>query len=149
MKNFILFILAVVLAACSFSGNSEFARNHQKWQEANIPHYRFELNIGCFCAFRSRMPLTIEVQNGEIASMTGPDGVAIPTTDSNYEYFSRFATIDHLFSELEADLAGEADEVTVSYEATYGYPIQISIDFIKEAVDDELGLTVSGFEALP
>jgi hypothetical protein len=37
----------------------------------------------------------------------------------------------------------------VTYDATYGFPTEMSIDFIKEAADDELYFTVSGFEALP
>jgi Family of unknown function (DUF6174) len=148
MKKLLLLFLIVVLTACSVGG-SELSRNQQKWQDANIQHYRFSLNIGCFCAFRDQMPLTIEVLNGEIVSLTNAEGDSIDSTDSNYEYYARYLTIDRLFSELEAVLAGEADEVTVTYDSTYDFPAQISIDYIKEAADDELGLSVSGFEALP
>lgn len=148
MKKIILITLAIVLAACS-AGGSEFSRNQQKWEDAQISHYRFELNIGCFCAFRDQMPLTVEALNGEVVSMAGSDGSVIAATDPNYELFSKYATIDRLFSELEADLGGGADEVTVTYDSTYGFPSEINIDFIKNAADDELYLSASGFEALP
>jgi hypothetical protein len=36
----------------------------------------------------------------------------------------------------------------VFYDPTYGFPSQVSIDYIKRAVDDELGLQVSNFEVL-
>jgi hypothetical protein len=37
----------------------------------------------------------------------------------------------------------------VSYDPAYGFPQTANIDVIKEAVDDELSLTVSSFETLP
>ncbi len=147
MKKILLIALVLILAACS-TGGGEFSSNQQIWKNANITHYRFQLNIGCFCAFRDKMPLTIEVQDGEIISITTPDGNAITQSDPNYEYFSKYATIDRLFTELEAVQNGKADEVTVTYDATYGFPAAINIDFIRNAVDDELSLSASGFEAL-
>jgi hypothetical protein len=147
MKKSLILLLVIILTACSGIGQSDFSRNQQKWQDANISHYRFNLFVGCFCVFSQDMPLIIEVKDGEIVSMEYQTGN--PLDDGNREYFSKFATIDRLFSELEVDLAGEADEVTVTYDSTHGFPTEISIDFIKEAADDELYLTVSNFEALP
>jgi hypothetical protein len=147
MKKLLLLFLVLILTACSGLGQSDFSRNQQKWQDANISHYRFNLFVGCFCAFTQDMPLVVEVKDGEVVSMEYQTGN--PIDDSSREYFSKFATVDRLFSELEADLGGEADEVTVTYDSTHGYPTEINIDFIKEAADDELYLTISGFEALP
>jgi hypothetical protein len=148
MKKFILLLLVFILTACSFGARSELDKNRQKWQDAGITHYRFSLHIGCFCAFRDQMPLTVEVQNGEIISMTNSNGTLINTTDPNYEIFSQHATIERLFSELEAGLKGDADEVTVTYDPTHGFPNEIHFDYIKAAMDDELTLSVSEFEAL-
>ena len=148
MKKLSLIAFVFMLAACSLGG-SEFSKNQKKWSDANITHYRFELNIGCFCAFRSQMPLKVEAQNGEIVSITAPDGSVIAKTDANYKYYSKYATINRLFSELKADLGGKADAVTVTYDPTYGFPATLNIDFIKNAVDDELYLSASAFEMLP
>jgi hypothetical protein len=65
------------------------------------------------------------------------------------ELFKKYETIDLIFAELEAGQHGAADEVTVKYDATYGFPTEATIDVIKEAVDDELYLTISNFEQLP
>jgi hypothetical protein len=51
---------------------------------------------------------------------------------------SRYGTIDRLFSELKVDLDGKADEISVTYDPMDGYPSQVIIDFMKQAVDDEL-----------
>ena len=148
MKKIILLLLALVLAACSAGTKSEYDTNLEKWQNANVDHYRYSLSAICFCPGTDKMPLGIEVQNGEIVSMTYVDGTLVPADDAQREFYSSFATIDRLFSELKADLDGGADEVTVTYDPTYGFPTQINIDRIKEATDDELYLTVSNFEAL-
>jgi len=148
MKKITLLLLALILTACSFGARSELYKNRQTWQDAGITHYRFSLHVGCFCPFREKMPLTVEVQNGEIISMTYSDGTLVDKTDPNYETFSQHATIDRIFSELEAGLKGDADEVTVTYDSTHGFPSEIYFDYIKAAMDDELSLTVSEFEIL-
>lgn len=148
MKKLILLTLIVFVTACSFGTSTELEKNRQTWQDSGITHYRFSLNIGCFCAFRDQMPITVEVQNGEVISMTYPDGSLVAGTDPNYETFSRHATIDRIFSELEAGLAGGADEVTVTYDPIHGFPNDIYFDYIKAAADDELSITASNFEVL-
>ena len=158
MKTLLLLFtfFALVVAACSSaaqaggdqSGNqTEIERNLEKWRDANVSHYRYQLNISCFCAFRGDMPLVIEVMDGKVVSMEYESGKEIDP--ANRELFDKFATIDRIFKEVEAGLAGAADEVKVTYDETYGYPVDITIDYMKEATDDELYLTVSNFEALP
>jgi hypothetical protein len=147
MRKLIFIFIVLALVACSAGNQTEIELNKEKWRDANISHYRFNLNIGCFCVFSQDMPLVIEVMDGEVVSMEYQNGNPIDAT--NRELFERYATIDRIFSELEADLAGAADEVTVTYDATYGFPTQATIDAVKEATDDELYLTVSDFEVLP
>jgi hypothetical protein len=93
------------------------------------------------------MPLIIEVQDGKVISMEFQSGKAIDP--SLLELFEKYATIDRVFAELEADSNGAADEVTVKYDPTYGFPTEVTIDFEKQATDDELYLTLSDFEKLP
>lgn len=149
MKKMLLLLSIVLLMACVSPMRSDFERHQKKWQEANITHYRFELNMICFCTFRNRMPLQIEVLNGQIAAMTDNTGKTITAADTDYAYFSRYATIDRLFSELQASLNGKADQIAAAYHPSYGFPTRINIDRIKRAADDELGLAVSAFERLP
>jgi len=149
MKKILIITLVLTLAAC-LAGGSGLSRNKQIWENTGISHYRFELDLSCFCAFRDQMPLTVEVQDEEVVSITGADGEIIPTDDLNYEYFSKYATINRLFTVLEAVAVDpEAGEVIVKYDPTFGYPTEASIDYIELAADDELYITISGFEKLP
>lgn len=149
MRKILFMLLAVVLTACASVGaaSSEFDQAREKWQEAAISHYRFELNYGCFCAFSADMPLIIEVQDGEVVSMEYASGKEIDP--ASLELFQPYATIDGIFAELEKALNGGAENVTVTYDETYGYPTQATIDFNQQMADEEIYLTISNFEVLP
>jgi len=148
MKKLLLLTLVFMLAACS-AGGSELSRNRENWQDANITHYRFSINISCFCAFRDQMPLTVEVRDGQIVHMATVDGTLVLDTDQNYEFYAPHATIDLLFAELDAAVNDGADSITVTYDATYGFPTEIAIDYSQEIADEEMYYSISGFEALP
>jgi hypothetical protein len=139
----LLFIwMAFVLTACSpgkvVGSQSVVEQNREKWQDANISHYRFQLTVGCFCVFS---------QDGEVLSMEYQSGNEIDA--SHRELFKKYETIDLIFDELEAGLNGAAARVTVKYDPTYGFPTESTIDVAEETADDELYLTISNFEALP
>jgi hypothetical protein len=148
---FIFTLMAIVLSACAAAAVSgsqtEIGQNKEKWQNANISHYRYHLHLSCFCVFVENMPLVIEVQDGKVVSMEFHNGKEIDP--SLMELFGKYQTIDLVFTELEAGLNGAADEVTVKYDPTYGFPTEATIDVVKEAIDDELYLTISNFEELP
>jgi hypothetical protein len=144
MRKLTLLFITLVLAACSM-GKSEIQRNQQKWQDAKISHYRYNLFVGCFCTASELM--IVEVQDDKVVSMEYQSGKEINATDR--DLFEKYATIDRIFSELETNINGKADEVNVTYDVTYGFPTKVNIDFIKNAVDDEVALTVSNFEKLP
>jgi hypothetical protein len=144
-------LIALVLTACAAgvaSGSqTEIGQNKEKWQNANISHYRYNLFMSCFCVFNEDMPLIIEVQDGEVVSMEFQSGKEIDS--SLLETFDKYATIDRFLAELEADINGAADTVTATYDETHGFPTEVTIDFVQEAADDELYLTLSNFEVLP
>ena len=148
MKKLILLTFIIILTACSLNTTSELRENRTKWEDANITHYRYSVFIGCFCAFRNDMPLTIEVKDGTPVSITTTDGTVVDATHPFYEIYVSYVTIDSIMLNLEADLAGDADEVIVTYDPTYGYPTRVSIDYIKDAVDDELSYEITNFEIL-
>jgi hypothetical protein len=146
MRKLLFVWIALALAACSLGSRSVLEKNRQIWQSANIYHYRFHLFVGCLCAFTEDMPLIVEVQAGEVVSMEYQTGNEIDA--SNLQTFEEYATIDRVFAEIEADLDGGADKVTVEYDPFYGFPTKVDIDFVEEAIDDEVYLTLSNFEEL-
>ena len=149
MKKILFILVAILMTGCASlvgQASSEVERAQEKWQDANISHYSYELTISCFCVFSPDMPLVIEVQNGEAVSMTYKSGKEIDA--ANMELFQRYDTIDKVFAELEK-AQNEAERVEVTYDETYGFPTQITIDHAEMAADDELYLSISNFEVLP
>ena len=150
MKRLLLIVIALILAGCAaafaLGSQSELEQNQEKWQDAAISDYRYQLSIGCFCVFTQDMPLIIEVRDGKVVSMEYQNGN--PIDSSLLELFERYATIDRVFGEVKAGLNGAADEVIAKYDLTYGFPTEVTIDVQKQATDDELYLTLSNFEKL-
>jgi hypothetical protein len=139
-----LLILALTLSACQ--ANSDLATNREKWNAAGVNHYTFELLVSCFCPFSEIMPITVEVKDGQIVSMTDVNGQAVEGEFA--QYIEEAASMDRLFALAEKN-AAEADEIQVTYDAQYGFPAAINVDFIKLAVDDEISYYVNNFKPLP
>ncbi len=57
------------------------------------------------------------------------------------EHVQDIETIDDIFDMIER-AEKDADELDVDY-SDEGYPVRVSIDWIKEAVDDEMMLEIS------
>jgi hypothetical protein len=139
-----LLILALTLSACG--AKSELGKNRDKWESMGVTHYRFELRISCFCPFMDIMPVTVEVKDGKIVSLTDASGQ--PLRDEFRTTFGEAATVEDLFAIAKENLSN-ADQVEVTYDATYGFPSSIVVDRIKMAVDDEIAYYVGAFKALP
>ena len=139
-------LVAIVLAGCSYVANTELSNARARWQSSRISHYSYKLRVGCFCAFTERMPLSIEVKDGKVVSMTYRDGT--PVSAAEQQIFAQYHTIDALF-DFTSQTIGKADEIKAVYDPTYGFPATVQIDFIKQAADDELGLSVTDFQPLP
>ena len=149
MRKILFVLLALLVTGCASlvgQASSEVNSEQEKWQDANISHYRYELTISCFCIFAQDMPLVIEVQDGEVVSMEYKSGKEIDP--SFLEQFQRFDTIDKIFAELETAQT-EAERVEATYDEEYGFPTQVTIDQAVQAADDELYLTIANFEVLP
>ena len=149
MKKILFVLLAILMTGCaSLVGQASGVANsdQEKWQDADISHYRYELGISCFCIFAQDMPLVIEVKDGKAVSMEYKSGKEIDPT--LLPDFQRYDTIDKIFAELEK-AQSEAERVEVTYDETYGFPNQLTIDRAIQAADDELYLTISNFEVLP
>lgn len=139
-----ILILALTLSACGTK--SELAKNREKWTSAGVSHYRFELTISCFCPFAEIMPIRVEVQDGKIVSLRDVNGKAIE--GEFRQYIEEAATVEGLFA-LAEDTLSNADQAEVTYDAQYGFPASIVVDWVKMAVDDEITYHARAFKILP
>ena len=131
----LVLLLAFFLSpACSLFGDedlSDFRQRRSQWEQQGLSKYEYTLNVGCFCPYVG--PVRIDVRADSVYRATLADtGLEIADPDS-----FNIITIDGLFEVLQRALK-EADDVEVDYDAQYGFPTRIAIDYYKNAVDDEV-----------
>jgi hypothetical protein len=136
--------LTVFVSACSPGRANELERSRALWESQAVRHYRFELTISCFCVFIDQMPLTIEVQDGQVVAMSAANGADI----SDFrDFYGKFATVENLFGTIE-DAAG-SNVLNVQYDPTNGHPVSIYVDPEELVADDEMGYDVANLQVLP
>lgn len=141
----LFFVLVLTLSACG--GGSTFQQNQNKWKSQNIDHYRYTIAVSCFCPF-AFVEVTYEVQNGEVVNQSIQTSPENPVDEEQVnEFYQPYNTIEKVFDYV-GEAVRDADDITIEYNSTYGFPTDVSIDWIELAADDEIYLTLSNFEPL-
>lgn len=113
-----------------------------RWESRGIDSYELTVRRLCFCGFVE--PVRVKVADGAIVSRTVVStGEPVPTL-----YASYYPDVPGLFAIVE-EAAKDADEVDTQFDATYGYPTEISIDWMENAVDDEVTYLAETFTITP
>lgn len=140
MRFLIPLCMLVLVSACEIAGPdspepmTEREERLEAWNDFQDGTYAFVLTRGCFCWPSG--DFDVQVVNGEITSAYSRfEGVYLPA-----EQIEWLETIDRMF-ELIEQAEREADMLEVEY-SDDGFPTSISIDWIREAVDDEMFLLV-------
>ena len=112
------------------------------WDEAGIDNYTYQLDVICFCiTISGRFQVTVE--NGEVvevSSDTSPVDLESPDNFMTYD-------IEGLFK-LMGQWGGQSpDAMLASFDLELGYPMEVRIDSMLNADDDELTFFVSDFQA--
>ena len=133
--------ISLVAATLILSGCSLFDSNPDYTGPAD---YAFTLRVGCFCPYAG--PLRITVNEDEVVDVRqlDPQDGEGNVDDWIEQQAMTLAELDALVDRAHR----EADDVTVEYDPTYGFPTDVYIDWIKDAVDDEIGYTVTDYVAL-
>lgn len=143
MKMIRLLLSSALLATVLVQGcavASELERNRELWDSQNIADSEYRLQLACFCPPDVTSEVMVTVSSGETMKVTYTDGV--PVTSPTFE---KFNTVDKLFDYIDNAYEEGAFEVRVTYDEDLGIPMDVHVDFIENAVDEELGFTVSGF----
>ena len=119
-------------------------RHQRLWAQQGIVSYQYRLQVNCFCPPEVTGPFIVQVRDGT------PSSVLYAATGKPAEsrYFEKYDTIDEMFLVVDDALKRKAAEISVTYNETLGFPTSIYIDFIKQAVDDEIAYGVTEFQTL-
>jgi hypothetical protein len=102
------------------------------------------LSANCFCGVELVRPVEITVRDGAPLSVTYED----TGEPADRELFSRFETVGELFDVLDAAFNEGAASVSAEYDAEFGYPRQVFIDYTGNVIDEELGWSVEALTRL-
>lgn len=102
------------------------------WAASGIETYELDWQIECFCV-GSDDTIRCSIAGGYIISITNI------TTHADVDVSTRKpASVEDFFDIIEDAQLRKAAKVDVSYDATYGYPTKTYIDWIRNAIDDEI-----------
>jgi hypothetical protein len=128
----ILMLSMLGLAACSIS--SPTLESRALWNSKNLSSYSYTLQRLCFCLTDFTKAIKLEVRNGALTSVKYVDsGADVP--DNIRPNIFKVESFFDLIDSTEAK-GGKVDGL--KFDATLGYPTQISLDPIPLAADDEI-----------
>lgn len=142
------FVLALAGLSGCITGNEDFNRVAldkalAKWSETGPASYSFVFLQQCVCS-GPKTPVRIVVRNLVVESRTVVD-TGEPLDPS---YNDRFPPIPGVFGIIEDAMAGQSYSLVAEYDATYGYPVRIELDFTPATVSDNAQYFVSEFTPL-
>jgi hypothetical protein len=141
-----LAIALLALAACGdglpLAPQFVLRAAQELWQRSGIDSYELTVQRICYCL--SAEPVRVRVENGIVVSRTfASTGDPVPST-----YANLYPDVPGLFAIVE-EAARDADDLDVRFDATYGFPAEISIDWYEVAVDDEISYRTESFTITP
>ncbi len=110
----------------------------QLWRSSEPERYRYTIRYDCFCATYGRWRVDVE------------DGVVVRTRPldeqdrgSGPNEFVR--PIDELLADAARAESGQAGSIEATYDPETGVPTDVSIDWVINAVDDEIAWQITNF----
>lgn len=146
----VLAVLPALLGACSVVGIDGYDDDRDRletaravWRSQGIDSYSFVLQRLCFCAGGTE-PATVLVRGGERISVTVVEtGQPVPADFTQY-----YLTVDELFDFIADAIDRKAHSIRVSYHATLGHPTSIAIDYLENAIDEEMAFEASALQPM-
>ena len=113
-----------------------------KWEHTRPAAYTYTVALYCFCPQEGSGPVIVSVRDGVVESRTYVNsGAAVAPTYADY-----FPTIDGLFEMIEDARRQGAYAINVTYDPARGFPVFISIDYVREMADEELSYRTTNFQ---
>jgi hypothetical protein len=142
-------LLLAGLAACSDTSGPAptdllYAGNLAKWNSTGPNSYQMVLTRLCECAVPTEVVLVV-VRNKSVESRTYVgSGAPVPAGRA-----ADFPDIPGLFELIDRARGGAASAYSTEYDAVYGYPVTLYIDWVQGTLLDDVSYGVTEFTSLP
>jgi hypothetical protein len=146
-----LVLLLGTLAACDevtgLDGRSreerDLSRARRNWSLSYIDDYDYVLRHNCFCQLGG-VPVRVSVRNGVVVDLV----LQSSGQPLSLSWADQYPSVTGLFALLQEAIDRDADLVDAIYDAQYGLPIDIWVDYDWRLADEERGYEVSSFRPL-
>jgi len=145
-RALVLLLAATQAGSCgSVLGGDEYATERERleaardaWAARGWDSYSFVLQRLCFCGGGTE-PADVVVEAGVRVSVTSRlTGEPIPE-----EWWQYYLTVPELFDFIEDAIDRKAHSIDVTYAPGAGWPTHIAIDYIENAIDEEMAFEAS------
>lgn len=141
-----LFLLSLVLVFISCdaedNGMAEFRIAKAKWEKLQFKDYTIQENLSCFCA--GLLEWTAKVSDGRKDTLYF-DESKLYNGQTYQMVFEEAKTIEEAFDFVENFNTKSVATFNVTYDEQFGFPKSIAIDYVRDAVDDEITYLYSNF----
>ena len=126
---------------------TKLRRAEALWAAHGPTHYRVTAERLCFCPV---IAARITVNDGVITEVDFPDGVDPPENEEWWRNFvmDYYLPVADVFPYLRDVLANDPHRFEAEYRTTDGLPLSVSVDQMRDAVDDEWALHYGDLEPL-
>jgi hypothetical protein len=137
-RAFIAAICLVALSSFIFARSDDaqkrLTENRRKWSSKAVKNYQYDFQRICFCVPAYTKPVKITAREGVAAQIEHADtGEAVDKAK-----FELYYTVAELFDYIQAAIDKKAHSIKVVYDDELGYPTSVEIDYIENAMDDEM-----------
>ena len=141
----IILIVISIITSCNSDDSviDKLTANQQLWEASNVKNYTISERYSCFCG--GVLNWKTFVENGEKVDITFEDPEFGEPEDFE-TVFQRARTIDDVFDFLANLYTQDVASIVVEYDETYGFPKVINVDYIANAIDDEIIYLYTDFE---
>lgn len=145
-----IFLLTLLFTTSCDSNNVEpedftdIGEALERWQDRDFDSYTIEQSVLCFCP--PPHSFTIEVVADSIVNIDFDDddleGWGLSEEELEELAIEKAFTINEVFALITKNL-DSAHELNATYDPRYGYPSEVYLDRIKNAVDEEITIRMS------
>ncbi len=122
-----------------------YKQNLRKWQLQNFESYDFVFQRICFCPREITRPARAVVQDDKITGLRWIETYEELSADKQ----NIFLTIDAIFDLIKSAIDKDAATIQVDYDASFGYPTKLFIDYDEAIADEELNIQASFLKTAP
>lgn len=135
---------------------SDLNAHRELWEASEVNDYAYEFIVWCHFLNYCGRPIRVNVSNGVVQTMVYSESdiiVYARSESADYVHDDIMEWVDHdselsvatvngMFEMIQDAIFGRADGIWVRYDADLGHPMHFSIDYLSEAIDDEIEIEI-------